>query len=344
MSKTNKEFIFKSVDEHEHLIFGEVYSPLLPDSDGEVMSEADIKKMAHGFLKAHKLDQIDVQHNNELNPGASVVESFIARKGDNTFIEGSWVVGIHVPDNDTWAKIIKGEINGFSIEALVTKTPITLEMEIPPVVNGVTTKSDDHDHNFFVTFDAEGKFMGGRTSIEKGHFHNIRAGTITESEQNHNHRFSFVENSYTNPVQLASILKEAAECGVYPHDITNIMNVVKENPPKFNIKPNIEPNIESDIESELDLVTKYGTKGHSGRHNSFTSSGEKQKERPFDLNAVVAGLTPEHIKGIEYLHANGLWTTPRQVAIYQAIHKKESELQQVLAIEGMASLIELLKE
>lgn len=196
------EAVFKAFNEDEHLVFSEVYAPMVPDSDGDMMDAATIKKMAYDFMRAQKLNQIDVQHDNNLNPGASVIESFIARKGDPVFIEGAWVVGVHVPDQDTWAKIKKGEINGFSIEALVTKTPQTLELDIPPVINGKTTKSDDdHDHEFFVTFDANGKFMGGRTSISKGHFHAIRAGTVTDTEQGHNHRFSFIEG-FQDPSQV----------------------------------------------------------------------------------------------------------------------------------------------
>lgn len=207
------EAVFKAVDDDEHIVMAEVYAPYLPDSDGDIMDADTIKKMAHDFLKSQKLNQIDVQHDNNLNPGASVVESFIARKGDPIFIEGAWVVGVHIPDEETWSKIKKGEINGFSIEALVTKTPMQLEMDIPPVVNGKTTKSEDHEHEFFVTFDTDGKFLGGRTSIEKGHFHNIRAGTMTEVEKDHSHKFSFVESAFQNPMAVPEglIAKESTE-------------------------------------------------------------------------------------------------------------------------------------
>ena len=223
------ECVFKALNDDEHLVYGEVYAPLRPDSDGDIMDADTIKKMAHDFLRTHKLDQIDVQHDNNLNPGASVVESFIARKGDDTFIEGSWVVGVHIPDADTWNKVKKGEINGFSIEALVTKTPQTLEVELPPVINGITTKSEDHEHQFFVTFDGNGAFMGGRTNIEKGHFHTIRAGTITDTAQDHNHKFSFVEG-YTNPTQMAAIIKAAADCEVYPQGIKPEIEITEESP------------------------------------------------------------------------------------------------------------------
>jgi hypothetical protein len=245
--------VSKSDAIEQRIVVASVYSPLIPDSDGDVMQKEDIEKMAHDFLRAKKLDQIDVQHNNKLSPGASVVESFIARKGDPDFIEGSWVVAVHVPDDDVWNAIKKGEINGFSMEALVTKTPMELSLEIPPVVNGKTTvtkmgnaDADGHSHEFFVTFDNTGKFMGGRTSVEKGHFHNIRAGTMTEVEQDHNHRFSFVESFSTPIIPDAIIAKEEA----------TTMQVIAP------ITPNEEGG--DDYGDDVDTVQKGGA--GSGRH------------------------------------------------------------------------------
>lgn len=196
--KVGSFLVAKDETPDQRLVFCEAYAPMCPDSDGDVMSQEDIQKMAHSFMVAKKLDKIDVQHDNKTYSGLSIVESFIARKGDDTFLPGSWVVGIHVNNDAIWEKIKKGEINGVSIEALVSKTPHVLDIDIPPVVNGRTTKAEDHEHEFFVTFDNAGKFMGGRTNIIKGHYHDIRAGTVTMDSDgvgcgNHSHRFSFVE-------------------------------------------------------------------------------------------------------------------------------------------------------
>lgn len=184
----------KIASEDKHLVYGEVYVPSIIDSDGDYMDAEDIEKAAHGFLRDLNLQKIDLQHSNKLVPGATVVESFIARKGDPDFIEGSWVVGVHIPDADTWSKIKKGEINGFSLEALVKGEETEIEVEVPPVISGKTTKSeDDHDHDFYVTYDPEGNLVGGRTSEVNGHYHLIKRGTITEEAAGHRHRFSFVE-------------------------------------------------------------------------------------------------------------------------------------------------------
>lgn len=187
------EYKVKLGSDEQRIVWGEVYVPNVPDSDGDYMNEETIRKMAYKFMGNLRLKNIDVQHDNAAVLGACVVESFIARKGDPDFIENAWVVGVHVPDDATWSKIKKGEINGFSIEAMVSGTPSALELELPPILTGRTAKVENHEHEFFVTYDSGGKFLGGRTNIIEGHFHEIKQGTVTEVSKNHTHRFSYVE-------------------------------------------------------------------------------------------------------------------------------------------------------
>lgn len=183
----------KKAEEDQHLVFGVVYAPNVPDSDGEFMDSETIRKMSYDFMASMRLDKIDTQHTNELVDGARVIESFIVRKGDPDFPEGAWVVGVHVPDEITWQKIKSQEINGFSIEAYVHKEQVEVEMELPVVLEGKTYKSEDHEHLFYVSYDENGKFLGGRTSVENGHYHSIRKGTLTEETNGHSHRFAHLE-------------------------------------------------------------------------------------------------------------------------------------------------------
>lgn len=187
--------IFKREQDEQQMVWAEVYAPNIPDTDGDFMTAEDIQSMAYKFMKDLNLRKIDVQHQNDLVDGACVVESFIARKGDPDFIEGAWVVGIHIDNKDVWGQVKKGEINGFSMEALVSRTPTRLEIEVPPVIQGRTAKADDgHEHEFFVSYDPQGNLLGGRTSSwEDGHYHEIKRGTVTEVVNGHSHRFSFVE-------------------------------------------------------------------------------------------------------------------------------------------------------
>jgi hypothetical protein len=159
------------------------------------MRAAEVQKMAHAFLREGKVKKIDVMHDNKVVEGPCIVESFIARKGDPDFLEGAWVVCMHVPNDDIWNQIKKGEINGFSMEALVTRHDQQCEIEMPPVVQGMTSKGDDgHEHTFFVSYNDDGTFRGGTTNMVSGHSHRILAGTHTEKSDNHSHRFSSVDD------------------------------------------------------------------------------------------------------------------------------------------------------
>lgn len=177
----------------QRIVYGEVYAPNRPDAQGEFMRADEIRKMAHNFVKSKKIDQIDVMHNNQL-VACNIVESFIARDNDIDFLAGSWVIGMHVPDDDLWEQIKKGEINGFSMEAVVTRHEQEVDIEIPPIVQGRTSKSDNHEHQFFVSYDQKGVFQGGVTSMTDGHQHKILAGTHTEEANEHTHRFSSVDD------------------------------------------------------------------------------------------------------------------------------------------------------
>lgn len=187
------DVVFKTENDEKQIVWAEVYAPNVPDSDGEFMTADEIEKMAYDFMRRHKQESVDIFHTNEVPDGVCVVESFIARKGDPDFTEGAWVAGIHVPDPETWGKIKKGEINGFSMEAMVHKEVVEVEMELPAVISAKTMKSEGHDHDFYVAYDESGKFQGGRTSkAEDGHFHLIRRGTVTEEANGHAHRFEHV--------------------------------------------------------------------------------------------------------------------------------------------------------
>lgn len=186
-------------DEYEHLIYSEVYAPNRLDSDGAFMDAETIKKMAHNFIASGRAGNIDLFHNNEILEGCSVVESFIARAGDDTFIEGAWVVGIRVLNPIVWQAILDGKINGISVEALTYEDEVEVELQNTGVITGFTTRDADHQHTFEIMYSPEGEILGGRTNTVDGHFHTITVGTTTSFATNeagitHKHRFSFVEN------------------------------------------------------------------------------------------------------------------------------------------------------
>lgn len=196
---TNECRICRTDDELQ-IVYGEVYAPNVPDVHGEFMTPVEVRKMAHQFMRNQLLDQVDTNHDNELN-GSMIVESFIASEKSELYLPDAWVIGMHVPDPTMWASIKKGDINGFSMEALVQIKEKVIEIDLPDagVIQGVTSaptgeKSEGHQHRFEVRFDEEGNFLGGLTSVDEGHRHEILRGTVTETANGHEHRFSFAED------------------------------------------------------------------------------------------------------------------------------------------------------
>ena len=117
--RTESVIEFKKSDSKQQIVFGEVYVPNRKDTDGNFMTAETVEKMAHDFMLNQRNSQISKAHDGDNSKGC-VVESFIAREGDPDFITGSWVVGVHVPDNNVWADIEKGNLTGFSLEGTGT--------------------------------------------------------------------------------------------------------------------------------------------------------------------------------------------------------------------------------
>jgi hypothetical protein len=185
----------RKIDDELQVVYGEVYAPGVPDSQGDFTSPQEVRKMAQRFMAMQRLSKIDEGHDNA-ETGAYVVESFIARTDDPVYLPEAWVIGVHVPSATVWKKVKSGELNGFSLEALVRAVMKDVEVEVPDLLSGTTSKDEleDHDHQFSVQFGDGGEFVGGRTTMTHGHFHEIRRATVTEpAADGHTHRYSFME-------------------------------------------------------------------------------------------------------------------------------------------------------
>lgn len=80
-------------------------------------TKESIKKFAELLVNKNK-NKFNTEHtDNYIN--ANIVESYFATK-DNDFNvpEGSWIVSLHILDNDVWNKIKTGEYQGFSVQGL----------------------------------------------------------------------------------------------------------------------------------------------------------------------------------------------------------------------------------
>lgn len=179
----------KKIDNDKQIVYGEVYAPYVLDTHGEFMLPEDIKRMAHEFMSLKYLPRtIDTNHDQKSN-GSYPIESFIARKGDPDYTEGAWVLGVQIADKQIWKSVKSGKLNGFSMQTLIRKKPVVIDLEYTPSNLGVTEETDGHNHIFYAELDESGRVIRGVTSTDNNHSHTIVKGTATEVSNGHSHRF-----------------------------------------------------------------------------------------------------------------------------------------------------------
>lgn len=94
--------------------------PFEIDRNGDIITDVEITKTAHDFVRNLSEKAVNVDHEDETDlETAEFVESFIApvdiQVGLETIPKGSWVVGIKF-DDDTYKAIIDWDFVGISIE------------------------------------------------------------------------------------------------------------------------------------------------------------------------------------------------------------------------------------
>lgn len=104
-------------DAEKHYVTGVVYEPMVEDTDGNYMTEEEITKAAHWFMK--NAGDADIQHCFEKADGVEVVESYVAKCDmeieGQPIKKGTWLMTMEVADDEVWDRIEKGEITGFSM-------------------------------------------------------------------------------------------------------------------------------------------------------------------------------------------------------------------------------------
>lgn len=177
-------------DAAKQIVYGVVYAPYVMDTEGEFMFPEDIEKMAHDFMRLDLNDVIDTNHDKVAN-GSFPVESFVARAGDPDYPEGAWVLGVKCSDG-MWDAYQRGEINAFSFEAMVYAVECEVEVETFRDHFGLTEKSADHDHVYFLHVNEAGRVTKGWTDPgPDGHVHGILGGckTLAAGLDQHSHRY-----------------------------------------------------------------------------------------------------------------------------------------------------------
>ena len=118
----------------KQITYSVVYEPNRVDSQDDWATEEEIEKMAHNYLKNHLMTitpAADLNHEEELELEKAIpVESYIAPQdftiNEQTIAKGSWVLAMHIPDQEIWEQVEKGEITGYSLRGKGLRIPAEL--------------------------------------------------------------------------------------------------------------------------------------------------------------------------------------------------------------------------
>lgn len=112
---------------NERIVYSAVAVPGEPDSDGEILTQDEIRHAAHAYLRDYRI--VDPEHVCALGQCREVgnpVESYITtepmsvKSYDGTLLDlpvGTWVIGIDVFDDETYQDIQEGNKRGVSLTA-----------------------------------------------------------------------------------------------------------------------------------------------------------------------------------------------------------------------------------
>lgn len=104
-------------DDKNHYLTGIVYEPMVGDAHDNYMTEEEIEKAAHWFIKHG--NNVDRQHDFEPLENVNVVESYLApvdmEINGESVKKGTWLMTVEVVDKDIWKAVENGKITGFSM-------------------------------------------------------------------------------------------------------------------------------------------------------------------------------------------------------------------------------------
>ena len=126
---TFQQFAFS--DDDEMIVVGPAMIPdqliLRKDEYGKpfhvFFAKDTVKKIAQKFFEYNKMNNTDINHDDDVTTNNTLLESWIVEDPDMdkskslgfNVPEGTWMASYKINDKETWNKIKNGELNGFSI-------------------------------------------------------------------------------------------------------------------------------------------------------------------------------------------------------------------------------------
>lgn len=125
MEKTNinKEITtrIEKIDVEKQLVAGVVMEPDVVDLQGDIYDADEIEKACHSFNRHVRLNGLMHKDFTKID-SVYPVESYTAPAGfrldEKKVLKGSWIMVTKVEDKDTWDRIKKGELTGFSVSGV----------------------------------------------------------------------------------------------------------------------------------------------------------------------------------------------------------------------------------
>jgi len=170
-------------DEAKQIIYGAVAYANILSSAGQYFTPEVLKKMAIEFLPAFMQGEawIDLDHDNN-STTAFPTESFYVDYDHPIYPKDSWILGLHIESKSAWQSIISGKRTAYSAQFMCLSEEKQVAVECPAVICGITEEVSGHTHSFIIQIDPEtGQTYTGRTSVDEGHYHDLKYTAITDN-------------------------------------------------------------------------------------------------------------------------------------------------------------------
>jgi hypothetical protein len=119
--------ISKRDEEEEFFVLGEVLIPEEFDTQGDIYSEAEVRKACHVYME--EFANMGDMHKRLMNEGMRILEIYLAPVafsiGKRRIKKGTWLMAIRVLDKAHWLMIKSGKRTGFSIGGSAIGIPAT---------------------------------------------------------------------------------------------------------------------------------------------------------------------------------------------------------------------------
>ncbi len=107
--------VTKAEENPERFVMSVVYEPDEKDTQGDWATADEIRKAAWSFMESDQVYKINHDEEGEIH----VLESYIATVDftmeDQKIKAGTWLLGSRIRNEETWEKIEKGELTGYSM-------------------------------------------------------------------------------------------------------------------------------------------------------------------------------------------------------------------------------------